>query len=49
MSPIAWLLLAAMLVFDTTSHLLLKASSERAEKDTRDMHYLRRLVRIPIF
>ena len=49
MSLTAWLLLGAMMVFDAASHLLLKASSARADDDPRDMHYLRRLVRVPIF
>lgn len=49
MTSIAWLLLAAMLVFDTASHLLLKASAARANADTRDMHFIRRMFRIPIF
>jgi drug/metabolite transporter (DMT)-like permease len=49
MMPIAWLLLGAMLVFETASHLLLKASAARAHADTRDMHYIRRMFRVPIF
>jgi len=49
MTLTAWLLLGAMLVFDTASHLLLKASSARAHADPRDLHFLRRLVRVPIF
>ncbi|MFV0297873.1 MAG: hypothetical protein ACK5JT_17340 [Hyphomicrobiaceae bacterium] len=49
MSLMAWILLGAMLVFDTVSHLLLKASTAIAEKDQRDMLYLRRLFRVPIF
>ena len=49
MTAIAWLLLGAMLVFDTASHLLLKASSARAHADTRDMHFIRRMFRVPIF
>lgn len=49
MTLTAWLLLGAMMVFDAASHLLLKASSARAHKDTRDMHFLRRLIRVPIF
>ena len=49
MTLLAWLLLGAMLVFDTASHLLLKASSIRAHGDARDMHFLRRLIRVPIF
>jgi drug/metabolite transporter (DMT)-like permease len=49
MTSIAWLLLAAMLVFDTASHLLLKASAAQASADTRDMHFIRRMFRIPIF
>ncbi|MDX2158450.1 MAG: hypothetical protein SFW09_18275 [Hyphomicrobiaceae bacterium] len=49
MTATAWMLLAAMLVFDTASHLLLKASSARAHDDPRDMHFLRRLIRVPIF
>lgn len=49
MTSIAWLLLAAMLVFETASHLLLKASAARAHADTRDMHYIRRMFRVPIF
>lgn len=49
MSFTAWLLLGAMMVFDAASHLLLKASSTRANDDTRDMHFLRRLFRVPIF
>lgn len=49
MTPIAWMLLGAMLVFDTASHLLLKASSARAHADTRDLHFIRRMFRVPIF
>ena len=49
MTLTAWLLLAAMLIFDTISHLLMKASSMRAHADTRDLHFLRRLIRVPIF
>jgi drug/metabolite transporter (DMT)-like permease len=49
MTATAWLLLAAMMVFDAVSHLLMKASSGRAHRDPRDMHFLRRLVRVPIF
>jgi drug/metabolite transporter (DMT)-like permease len=49
MTAIAWLLLAAMLVLDTASHLLLKASSARAHADPREMHFIRRLFRIPVF
>ncbi|MGE3917952.1 MAG: hypothetical protein AB7F78_19835 [Hyphomicrobiaceae bacterium] len=49
MTPTAWLLLGAMMVLDAASHLLLKASSARAHADARDMHYLRRLIRVPIF
>ncbi|MGE0765193.1 MAG: hypothetical protein AB7L90_01905 [Hyphomicrobiaceae bacterium] len=49
MPSIAWLLLGAMLVFDTASHLLLKASSARANADKRDMHFIRRMFRVPVF
>lgn len=49
MTITAWLLLGAMMVFDAVCHLLLKASSGRAHHDTRDMHFLRRLIRVPIF
>lgn len=49
MTPTAWMLLMAMLVFDSASHLMLKAASARAHDDTRDMHFLRRLIRVPIF
>lgn len=49
MTPTAWLLLGGMLVFDTASHLMLKAASARAHKSTRDMHFLRILIRDPIF
>jgi len=49
MPSIAWLLLGGMLVFDTASHLLLKAAAGRASADTRDLHYIRRMFRVPIF
>ena len=49
MTATAWLLLGAMMVFDAASHLLLKASSAQAHKDTRDLHFIRRLIRVPIF
>lgn len=49
MTPMAWLLLGAMMVFDAAAHLLLKASSARADVDPRDMHFLRRLIRQPLF
>jgi drug/metabolite transporter (DMT)-like permease len=49
MTPTAWILLGAMMVFDAASHLMLKASSARAHADPRDMHFLRRLFRVPMF
>jgi drug/metabolite transporter (DMT)-like permease len=49
MTATAWLLLAAMLVLDSASHLLLKAASARAHDDPRDMHFIRRMFRVPIF
>jgi drug/metabolite transporter (DMT)-like permease len=49
MTLTAWLLLGGMLVFDTISHLLMKASSARAHRDGRNMHFLRRLIRVPYF
>ncbi len=48
MTLTAWLLLAAVLVLDTVSHLLLKAASTRAEGDSQ-LDFLRRLVVQPIF
>lgn len=49
MTATAWLLLGAMMVFDAASHLLLKFSSARAHADQREMHFLRRLFRVPVF
>lgn len=49
MTSIAWLLLGAMLVFETASHLMLKAASARAHADRRDMLFIRRMFRVPIF
>ena len=49
MTLTAWLLLGAMMVFDAVSHLLMKASSARAHRDPRDMLFVRRLIRVPIF
>lgn len=49
MTLTAWLLLAAMLVLDTASHLLLKAATAKAHEDPRDMHFLRLILRVPLF
>lgn len=49
MTSMAWLLLAGMLVLDTASHLLLKASSVAAHDDARPIHFLRRMIQRPTF
>ncbi len=48
MTITAWVLLAAVLVLDTGSHLLLKSASLRAEGDTQ-LDVLRALASQPIF
>jgi drug/metabolite transporter (DMT)-like permease len=48
MKPLAWLLLGLLLVLDTASHLLLKASTSRAEGDTHAA-FLRALLVDPMF
>ncbi len=48
MTPIAWLLLLAVLLLDTAAHLLLKAASIRAERASHG-EFLRALPADPLF
>jgi drug/metabolite transporter (DMT)-like permease len=48
MTTIAWILLAAVLVLDTVSHLLLKSASIKADGDSQT-EFLLALVRQPVF
>jgi multidrug transporter EmrE-like cation transporter len=48
MTPTAWLLLGAMLVLDTGSHLLLKASTARAHRSSHGQ-FLLALFSDPLF